>query len=64
MMTRAQITCPACRARTSEVMPVNACVYVYECPACGTLLRPRSGDCCVFCSYADRPCPPRQGTTT
>ena len=28
--------------------------------ACGTLLRPKSGDCCVFCSYGTVPCPPIQ----
>jgi hypothetical protein len=24
------------------------------------LLKPKSGDCCVFCSYGDVPCPPIQ----
>ena len=55
----AEITCPACRLRTKEPMPEDACVYFYECPTCRTLLRPAPGDCCVFCSYADRRCPPR-----
>jgi hypothetical protein len=35
-------------------------VHFYRCEGCGTLLKPREGDCCVFCSYADRPCPPKQ----
>ncbi len=38
-------------------MPVDACQYFYECTGCGTLLRPKPGDCCVFCSYGSVPCP-------
>nr|WP_269634017.1 GDCCVxC domain-containing (seleno)protein [Roseiflexus castenholzii] len=41
-------------------MPVDACVVVYVCPQCNTVLRPRPGDCCVFCSYGDDRCPPKQ----
>lgn len=41
-------------------MPTNACIYFYECPACMMLLKPLSGDCCVFCSYGDVKCPPIQ----
>jgi uncharacterized protein (DUF4415 family) len=26
----------------------------------GALLKPKPGDCCVFCSYGDVPCPPIQ----
>ncbi|WP_457155257.1 GDCCVxC domain-containing (seleno)protein, partial [Mesorhizobium sp. P5_C1] len=35
-------------------------VHFYECKNCGVLLKPLAGDCCVFCSYADLPCPPLQ----
>jgi hypothetical protein len=24
------------------------------------MLRPRQSDCCVFCSYSDQLCPPKQ----
>lgn len=41
-------------------MPVDACVYFHECAECGQTLKPRPGDCCVFCSYGDVPCPPQQ----
>jgi hypothetical protein len=41
-------------------MPTDACQYFYECTGCGTLLRPKKGDCCVFCSYGSVPCPPIQ----
>ena len=40
-------------------MPVNACQFFYQCQGCGSVLRPLKGDCCVFCSYSDRLCPPR-----
>jgi hypothetical protein len=54
------ITCPACGISKIETMPTNACQYFYECTGCGTRLRPKTGDCCVFCSYGAVPCPPKQ----
>lgn len=54
------ITCPQCGGRRAEEMPVDACLFFYECTQCGALLRPRQGDCCVFCSYGSVPCPPKQ----
>jgi hypothetical protein len=41
-------------------MPTDACQYFYECQGCRTLLRPKPGHCCVFCSYGTVPCPPVQ----
>ena len=41
-------------------MPTDACQYFYECEGSGALLKPLAGDCCVFCSYGDVPCPPIQ----
>ncbi|MGA7538300.1 MAG: GDCCVxC domain-containing (seleno)protein [Steroidobacteraceae bacterium] len=52
--------CPFCRALHTEIMPIDACIYFFECTACGAMLRPKSGDCCVFCSYGSVPCPPVQ----
>lgn len=54
------ITCPDCGHRSREEMPTNACVYFHECGSCNTLLKPKQGDCCVFCSCGDVPCPPIQ----
>jgi len=54
------ITCPNCAHQASERMPTDACQFFYECKGCGNLLRPKTGDCCVFCSYGDVPCPPIQ----
>lgn len=54
------LTCPDCGVRTTETMPTDACQYFYDCPACGVVLKPKPGDCCVYCSYGDTPCPPIQ----
>ena len=54
------ITCPNCGHRATETMPTDACQFFYDCRACGALLKPKSGDCCVFCSYGSVPCPPIQ----
>lgn len=54
------ITCPQCGYAMEETMPTDACQWFYECRNCGALLRPKAGDCCVFCSYGSVPCPPIQ----
>jgi hypothetical protein len=59
MAQSATITCPHCGVAKTEPMPVDACVFFYRCSGCGVILKPRPGDCCVFCSYGDRPCPPK-----
>ena len=51
------LTCPRCGRQTAETMPMDACTWYFECPGCGELLRPKDGDCCVFCSYGSVPCP-------
>jgi hypothetical protein len=58
--TEATITCPLCGARARETMPENACQHFYRCTGCGEMLKPKPDDCCVFCSYADAVCPPKQ----
>lgn len=54
------ITCPLCGGRSTETMPSDACWFFYQCPHCQAMLQPRPGDCCVFCSYGDVSCPPKQ----
>lgn len=54
------ITCPVCGDQRTETMPTDACLYVYECRGCSALIKPKPGDCCVFCSFGDTPCPPIQ----
>jgi len=60
MILESRITCPRCRTAKVEIMPTDACQVVYECSSCGAVLRPKTGDCCVFCSYGSVPCPPVQ----
>lgn len=52
-----ELTCPECGYQTMETMPTDQCQYYYECKGCGVLLKPRTGDCCVYCSYGSVPCP-------
>ena len=54
------IMCPHCGHKEKEIMPENACEYFYECKKCNTRLKPKEGDCCVYCSYGTEKCPPVQ----
>jgi hypothetical protein len=54
------LTCPQCGFESVETMPTDACQFFYECKGCRTLLRPKKGDCCVFCSFGTVGCPPVQ----
>ena len=56
----AAIRCPACGVESADEMPADACVYVWDCPACRAVVKPRPGDCCVFCSWGSAPCPPKR----
>ena len=60
MILESLITCPHCAVAKSETMPTDACRFFYTCTGCGVTLRPKRGDCCVFCSYGSVPCPPIQ----
>lgn len=51
------ITCSNCGHKTTETMPMDSCQFFWECPSCGEVLKAQKGDCCVFCSYGDHPCP-------
>jgi rubredoxin len=60
MRIQSTLTCPECGFSRSETMPTDACQFYYECTGCGALLRPKKGDCCVYCSFGTAPCPPVQ----
>jgi hypothetical protein len=51
------LKCPACGFQKQETMPTDACQFFYECAACKSVIRPKAGDCCVFCSYGTVRCP-------
>ncbi|MGI8899135.1 MAG: GDCCVxC domain-containing (seleno)protein [Pyrinomonadaceae bacterium] len=57
---RSVITCPECTFQQEAEMPTDACLFLYDCKGCGAVLKPRAGDCCVFCSYGSLRCPPEQ----
>jgi len=58
VISDSEISCPTCGHKKVETMPVDACQWFYECEHCHTLMKPKTGDCCVFCSYGSVPCPP------
>lgn len=64
VQTRSTLTCPRCGHRSTHTMPLDACVFFHDCGSCGARLRPRPGDCCVFCSYGTVKCPPVQRAGT
>jgi hypothetical protein len=55
-----EITCPHCGYKKTETMPTDVCVIKYNCKKCQTELRPKHGDCCVFCTYGTHKCPSMQ----
>ncbi|HKK01708.1 MAG TPA: GDCCVxC domain-containing (seleno)protein [Desulfuromonadales bacterium] len=60
IVTDSTLTCPKCGFAENLPMPTDACQFFHQCNGCGALIRPEKGDCCVFCSYGDVPCPPKQ----
>ncbi|MHB1298797.1 MAG: GDCCVxC domain-containing (seleno)protein [Gemmatimonadaceae bacterium] len=55
----AEIRCPDCGVTSLAPMPSDACLFFWDCPACDAVVRPKAGDCCVFCSFGTAPCTPR-----
>lgn len=60
IQTKTTLTCPKCQYKQPVEMPTDACQHFYKCQSCGEILKPKEGDCCIFCSYADSKCPPKQ----
>ncbi|MAZ90011.1 MAG: hypothetical protein CL693_20440 [Cellvibrionaceae bacterium] len=60
VILESELTCPECGFKKMETMPTDACKWFYECEQCHALLKPKPGDCCVYCSYGSIPCPPIQ----
>ncbi len=57
---QSEITCPKCGNKKTETMPTDVCLLSYSCQKCQTVLHPKEGDCCVFCTYGDHKCPSKQ----
>jgi len=60
IIIKSTLTCPQCGHGKTETIPTDACLWFYECENCHSLLKPKPGDCCVFCSHGDVACPPVQ----
>lgn len=60
IVLQSTIICPRCGHRQTETMPTSACRFFHGCKGCGALLRPKPGDCCVYCSFGSVACPPMQ----
>lgn len=60
MILTSEISCPYCSHKKKEQMPTDACQFFYQCENCKQILKPKEGDCCVFCSYGNVACPPIQ----
>ena len=52
------LSCPHCQHQATEEMPTGYCQYFWDCPHCHKQLKPKEGDCCVYCSYGSVKCPP------
>nr|WP_305798625.1 GDCCVxC domain-containing (seleno)protein [Polynucleobacter sp. MWH-Braz-FAM2G] len=50
------ITCPHCLATESHPMPLGSSMHLYRCGSCNNILKPKSGDCCIYCSFGDMDC--------
>ena len=55
-----KLTCPHCNYEELLEMPGDSCIYYHTCNSCNEIIKPKLGDCCVFCSYGSVPCPPIQ----
>lgn len=60
VILESEIKCPECGFKKTVLMPTGYCQWFYQCDQCHILLKPLTGDCCVFCSYGSVPCPPVQ----
>nr|WP_216859666.1 GDCCVxC domain-containing (seleno)protein [Polynucleobacter sp. UB-Tiil-W10] len=49
------VTCPHCQV--SEIINFEeGAPHLYRCRSCSAILKPKSGDCCILCSFGDRDC--------
>jgi hypothetical protein len=54
------LACPFCSFREELEIPVDFCLISHRCTNCNMQIKPTPGDCCVFCSYGDVLCIPKQ----
>lgn len=57
---QSEITCPECGFKKAQTMPTEVCLISYVCEKCKSVINPKKGDCCVFCSYGTHKCPSKE----
>ena len=50
------VTCPHCQASELINLEGGVSYHLYRCQSCSVILKPKSGDCCILCSFGDRDC--------
>jgi hypothetical protein len=60
IISRTHLTCPFCGFREELEIPADYCLISHRCANCNMPIKPAPGDCCVFCSYGDVVCIPKQ----
>ena len=60
IINRTHLTCPYCCFREAWEIPADFCLISHRCTNCNMQIKPAPGDCCVFCSYGDTLCIPKQ----
>lgn len=58
----ATLICPQCGIKQKVIMPIDNFQHYFKCTneQCLADLAPLPGKDCVFCSYANIPCPQKQ----
>ncbi|MHA2303778.1 MAG: GDCCVxC domain-containing (seleno)protein [Candidatus Hodarchaeales archaeon] len=54
------LTCPKCGFQENLLMPSDSCQIFHICTNCHSMIKPKEGDCCIFCSYGSKSCPSKQ----
>lgn len=49
------VTCPYCQT-TEALGPEEGGQHLFRCRSCSAILKPKSGDCCILCSFGNRDC--------
>ncbi|MFW9990603.1 MAG: GDCCVxC domain-containing (seleno)protein [Candidatus Odinarchaeota archaeon] len=55
-----RLKCPHCGLVEVVEMPLDRCIIRHECGYCQSVIVPKKGDCCIFCSHGNIPCPSEQ----
>lgn len=57
MLNTATIVCPHCQHPSTETMRVRVVEHTIRCSECSETIEAPAAKHCVWCAYADVPCP-------